>query len=212
MSVMLAAASSLSWAAELIGRGDHIGAVIEGAEAFARSADAVASAPIYLPYLSGERTPHNDAQATGIFAGLRASHGQDALIYAVLEGVAFSFADGTDVLAEAGAKPATPLFVGGGARSGFWGQLISDATGLTIDRRAGRRGGRGARRRPARHAGGRGKRHQDDLRAAADAAPVQPSRGKRRGACAPPATLSRTLWSRKSRAIRGFSPACAHPT
>jgi xylulokinase len=133
MSVMLAAASSLSWAAELIGRGDHIGAVIEGAEAFARSADAVASAPIYLPYLSGERTPHNDAQATGLFAGLRASHGQDALIYAVLEGVAFSFADGTDVLAEAGAKPATPLFVGGGARSGFWGQLISDATGLTID-------------------------------------------------------------------------------
>jgi xylulokinase len=141
MSVMLAAASSLSWAASLIGRGDDIGAAIDGAEVFARSPEAVASAPIFLPYLSGERTPHNDAQATGLFAGLRASHGQDALIYAVLEGVAFSFADGTDVLSEAGARPLTPLLVGGGARSGYWGQLISDATGLTIDVAAGAEAG-----------------------------------------------------------------------
>jgi len=133
MSVMLAAASSLSWACELLGQGDGIAAAIASAETFARSADNVATAPVFLPYLSGERTPHNDAKATGLFAGFTASHGADALIYAVLEGVAFSFADGTDVLAEAGAKPSTPLLVGGGARSGFWAQTISDATGLTID-------------------------------------------------------------------------------
>ena len=141
MSVMLAAASSLSWACDLLGKGGEIGAAIDSAEVFARSADNVATAPVFLPYLSGERTPHNDAQATGLFAGLTTSHGADALIYAVLEGVAFSFADGTDVLAEAGAKPLTPLLVGGGARSGFWGQTIADATGLTIDVAAGAEAG-----------------------------------------------------------------------
>jgi xylulokinase len=51
----------------------------------------------------------------------------------VLEGVAFAFADGVDVLAEAGARPIRPLLVGGGARSGFWAQTISDVTGLTIE-------------------------------------------------------------------------------
>ena len=58
-----------------------------------------------------------------------------------MEGVAFSFADGVDVLDEAGARPTTPLLVGGGARSGFWGQLISDVTGLTIDLAAGAEAG-----------------------------------------------------------------------
>ena len=77
-----------------------------------------AGAPIFLPYLSGERTPYNDAAATGLFAGLTAGHGQEALVFAVLEGVAFAFADGVDVLVEAGARPIRPLLVGGGARSG----------------------------------------------------------------------------------------------
>jgi xylulokinase len=96
---------------------------------------------VFLPYLSGERTPHNDANATGLFAGLRAEHGAGALIYAVLEGVAFAFADGVDVLVAAGAKPEAPLLVGGGARSPFWGQMIADVTGLTIDLAAGAEAG-----------------------------------------------------------------------
>ena len=50
-----------------------------------------------------------------------------------MEGVAFSFADAVDVLDAAGARPVRPLIVGGGARSDFWGQMISDVTGLTID-------------------------------------------------------------------------------
>jgi xylulokinase len=96
---------------------------------------------VFLPYLSGERTPHNDAAATGLFAGLRADHGADALIYAVLEGVAFAFADGVEVLAAAGARPRQSMLVGGGARSGFWGQMIADATGLSIDLAAGAEAG-----------------------------------------------------------------------
>jgi xylulokinase len=133
MSVMLSAASSLSWIARVLGRENDIGELVAGAEAFARSKSAVASAPVFLPYLSGERTPYNDAEATGMFAGLRASHGADALVFAVMEGVAFSFADGVDVLDAAGARPVRPLLVGGGARSEFWGQMIADVTGLTID-------------------------------------------------------------------------------
>jgi len=133
MSVMLSAAAALSWIASALGLERDIGDLVASAEAFARSKSAVASAPVFLPYLSGERTPHNDAEATGMFAGLRASHGADALVFAVMEGVAFSFADAVDVLDAAGARPIRPLLVGGGARSDFWGQMIADVTGLTID-------------------------------------------------------------------------------
>jgi xylulokinase len=133
MSVMLSAASSLSWIAAMLGREREVGELVAAAAAFAGSKSAVASAPIFLPYLSGERTPHNDAEATGMFAGVRAEHGADALVFAVMEGVAFSFADGVDVLDAAGARPVRPLLVGGGARSEFWGQMIADVTGLTIE-------------------------------------------------------------------------------
>jgi xylulokinase len=141
MAVMLSAASSLSWLAALLGREQDIGKLIAGAAAFARSKSAVVSAPIFLPYLSGERTPHNDAEATGMFVGLRAEHNADALAFAVMEGVAFSFADGVDVLDAAGARPVRPLLVGGGARSEFWGQTIADVTGLTIDLASGAEAG-----------------------------------------------------------------------
>ena len=133
MSVMLSAASSLSWIAGITGHLQDIGKLAVSAEAFAANAEQAKGAPIFLPYLSGERTPHNDPAATGAFVGLRAEHGADALAYAVMEGVAFSFADGTQVLRDAGAAPARPFLVGGGARSHYWGQLIADATGLTID-------------------------------------------------------------------------------
>ena len=141
MAVNLSAAAALTWIAELLGRGDDVGGCVADAEAFAKSAKAVETAPVFLPYLSGERTPHNDANATGLFAGLRAEHGAGALIYAVLEGVAFNFADGVDVLTEAGARPKATMLVGGGARSALWGQLIADATGLTIDLAAGAEAG-----------------------------------------------------------------------
>ena len=141
MAVMLSAASSLSWIAAILGRERDIGELIAGAAGFARSKAAVSSAPIFLPYLSGERTPHNDAEATGMFAGLGAEHGADALVFAVMEGVAFSFADAVDVLDAAGARPIRPLLVGGGARSGFWGQMIADVTGLKIDLASGAEAG-----------------------------------------------------------------------
>ena len=168
---------------------------------FARSPEAVAAAPVFLPYLSGERTPHNDADATGLFAGLRADHGAEALIYAVLEGVAFAFADGVDVLAAAGARPAPPMLVGGGARSGFWGQMIADVTGLTIDLAAGAEAGAalGAARLAMLAAGAGDERRR--LPPPADPAPIRPRRGERGAARPAPEAFPRALRRGKSGAL-----------
>ena len=132
-----------------------------------------------------------------MFAGLRAEHGADALVFAVMEGVAFSFADGVDVLDAAGARPVRPLLVGGGARSEFWGQMIADVD-RPFDRSRFRRGSRrGARRGPARHACRRRGTHRGGVRASAGPARVQAGPGAGRDPCATPQALSRTLSGRE---------------
>lgn len=133
MAVTLSAAQSLSWLASLAGRTDDVAGLLAGAQAYCANPRQVASAPLFLPYLTGERTPHNDPDATAHFARLRVDHGIDALTYAVLEGVAFALSDCLHVLKEAGASPHACTLVGGGSRSGLWGQIIADATGLHLD-------------------------------------------------------------------------------
>ena len=133
MGVTLSAASALSWFAETIGRGDKVGDLIAEVEAFAADADRRRHAPIFVPYLTGERTPHNDPEANGIFAGIRAQHGAVAMAYAVMEGVAFCFADDFDVLADAQAGLKSCFLVGGGARSRFWGQMLADVISFPLD-------------------------------------------------------------------------------
>ncbi|KAA2244335.1 xylulokinase [Salinarimonas soli] len=137
MAVTLAAASALSWVAGLTGQGDDIPGLIARAEAFASDESRRAAAPLFLPYLTGERTPHNDAGATGLFAGLRAEHGADALCHAVLEGVALAFVDDLEVLRGADVALTSCMLVGGGSRSAFWAQLLADALGIPLDRPAG---------------------------------------------------------------------------
>ena len=130
MSVILSAAASLAWIAEVLGA--DVGALLERTAAWAAVPAHAAAAPVFLPYLNGERTPHNDPEASGVFAGLRAGHGAEALVYAVLEGVAFALADGAAVLKDAGAPLASCMLVGGGARSAFWGQMLADVLGLPL--------------------------------------------------------------------------------
>ena len=132
MSVILSAAASLSWLADLLGQGEAIGDLLARVTAWAAVPGQRAEAPVFLPYLAGERTPHNDAAASGLFAGLRSGHGAEALAYAVLEGVAFALADGYDVLRSAGAPLDHCMLVGGGARSAFWGQMLADVLGLRL--------------------------------------------------------------------------------
>jgi xylulokinase len=133
MAVTLSAASALSWTANLVGMAHDVGGLIREAEGFAQTIEARRHAPIFLPYLTGERTPHNDPEASGLFSGLRAGHERAALAYAVMEGVAFCFADDLDVLNGAGANMRSCMLVGGGARSAFWGQMFADVVGMPLD-------------------------------------------------------------------------------
>jgi xylulokinase len=123
MSVMLSAASCLRWVAHLVGFADEAEAV---AAAGGLTPAARAEAPIFLPYLSGERTPHNDPAAQGVFTGLTHATDRAALVHAVLEGVAFGLADGLAALQAAGTQVERLSLVGGGARSAGWAQLLAD--------------------------------------------------------------------------------------
>lgn len=129
MSVMLSAASCLSWITRATGAHNEA-ALLPEAEALPQA--ALARAPLFLPYLSGERTPHNDAHAQGVFFGLGHETCRGALAYSVLEGVAFGMRDGLAALRTAGTEAGTLSLVGGGARSSYWSQLLADTLDLPI--------------------------------------------------------------------------------
>lgn len=131
MSVMLSAASALHWAAGLLGAPDA-GALAEQAAALPLAARA--AAPLFLPYLGGERTPHNDAAVRASLHGLEFDSDAARLAYAVMEGVAFGLKDGLAALQAAGSSAADLWLVGGGARSPFWAQLLASALDLTVHR------------------------------------------------------------------------------
>lgn len=132
MSVMLSAASCLDWAAKLTGL-ESVPALIAAAE----TADVNAGPAWFLPYLSGERTPHNNPEAKGVFFGLTHQHGQAELARAVLEGVGFALADGMDVVHACGVEPESITLIGGGARSAYWRQMLADICGKPLDYRTG---------------------------------------------------------------------------
>lgn len=129
MSVMLSAASCLKWFANLSGAPDEATLL---AEVAALPVSSLERAPIFLPYLAGERTPHNDPFAPGLFYGLTHECTRALCGYAVLEGVAFGLADGLAALRASGTDVSRLSLVGGGARSGLWAQLIADALGVEI--------------------------------------------------------------------------------
>jgi xylulokinase len=129
MSVMLSAASCLQWVTKLLGASSE--SVLE-AKASGLSTAQRSSAPLFLPYLSGERTPHNDAITRGSFHEL--SHDTDAasLAYAVIEGVSFGLADGMRALQAAGCDVKQLSLVGGGARSALWAQQLATLLSINI--------------------------------------------------------------------------------
>ncbi len=126
MGVILSAVDSLNWLADLTGR--------QAPELSAMLPKAVAepSSVTFLPYLSGERTPHNDPGARGMFEGLSRATDLADLSQAIMEGVAFAFADCVDALSVAGTRIETAFAVGGGAKSDQWLQIIAAAAGLRL--------------------------------------------------------------------------------
>ncbi|GGA37832.1 xylulokinase [Pelagibacterium lentulum] len=126
MGVFLSATDSLNWLAKLLGA-EAAALTSQVAEGFSGPGEE-----IFLPYLSGERTPHNNAKARGSFTGL--SHLSDAktMTQAVMEGVAFAVRDSQRVLADAGTDIKTLLAVGGGSRSELWLEMIATNLGMEI--------------------------------------------------------------------------------
>ncbi len=127
MGVILSAAGALEWLAGVFAT--HAGELTRPLEADQKGPGAV----MFLPYLGGERTPHNDANIRGSFTGLNYDTDRTELTRAVLEGVAFAFADSLAALRKAGATVTRALAVGGGSRSTKWLRIIASTLDIAID-------------------------------------------------------------------------------
>ena len=130
MAVTLSAGGSLSWWRERLGGGASFGDLIVEAESVEPGAEGL----LFLPYLTGERSPHLDPHARGGFVGLTVRHGRGHMTRAVMEGVAFSMRDGLEVMRGLGTPDDDMRAVGGGARSPLWLRLQAEVYGRTIRR------------------------------------------------------------------------------
>ncbi|MCL2048485.1 MAG: xylulokinase [Defluviitaleaceae bacterium] len=128
MGVTLAAAGSHKWWTEEI-----LAATDYSAEQ--ENIDKIGKNPVYyLPYLSGERTPHNNPYARGAFVGMNMTTTRADMSQAVLEGVAFSLRDILTRVNALGASVTTARIIGGGAKSALWCQIIADILRLRVEK------------------------------------------------------------------------------
>lgn len=123
MGVMLSAAGSLRWHRDTFAPGTDFDSLLEPAEKIPAGSDGV----LFLPYLTGERTPHPDPLARGAFIGLTVRHSLPHLTRSVLEGVSFGLRDSFELMKSAGLENVSQVRVtGGGARSPLWRQILAD--------------------------------------------------------------------------------------
>ena len=126
MGVILSATDALAWLGQITGQSP---AALAGMVQELQQPSAIT----FLPYLSGERTPHNAPDAAGAFHGLRRAHGLPDMVQAVMEGVGFAFTDCCRALDHCGSLPERVCVAGGGSQSETWLQIIANITGLTLD-------------------------------------------------------------------------------
>lgn len=132
MGVMLSAGGSLQWFRNMLCQGERAVSEQTGADAYEYITAAAARIPAgceglqFLPYLSGERTPHKDPYAKGAFIGLSLRHTKAHMARAVLEGVAFGMRDSLEIIREMGVAVSEVRASGGGARSALWRQILAD--------------------------------------------------------------------------------------
>jgi xylulokinase len=125
MGVMLSAAGSLRWYRDALA-GEDTPPSFDDLVKEAASVPAGAEGLLFLPYLSGERTPHPDPDARGAFVGLSLRHGRAHLTRAVMEGVAFGLKDSVELMKPLGLNIARVRVAGGGARNPIWRQILAD--------------------------------------------------------------------------------------
>jgi xylulokinase len=123
MGVMLSAAGSLRWHRDTFAPNTDYDTLLKPVETIPAGSDGL----LFLPYLTGERTPHPDPLARGAFVGLTVRHSLAHLTRSVLEGVSFGLRDSFELMKSSGLKNATQVRVtGGGARSPLWRQILAD--------------------------------------------------------------------------------------
>jgi xylulokinase len=123
MTVMLSAAGSLRWFRDALAPGEDFATLTASADGVPPGAEGL----LFLPYLTGERSPHADPLARGAFVGLTVGHDRRHMTRAVLEGVAFGLRDGLDQMIAAGMPvPAQVRASGGGTASPLWRQILAD--------------------------------------------------------------------------------------
>lgn len=129
MSVILSAAACLDWFAHVIGQ-ISVSELLHEIETLTSSSP---SSLIFLPYLSGERTPHNNPNAKGVFLGLSHSTTRADMSKAVLEGVSYALADGVRALHETQPDAEFISLIGGGAKNAYWRQLLANVLGKPVE-------------------------------------------------------------------------------
>jgi len=138
MGVMLSAGGSLRWYRDALCEAEKALAERRGCDPYELMIAEAAKAPagceglVFLPYLTGERTPHPDPLARGAFVGLTLRHGRAHLTRAVLEGVAYGLADSLALMRELKLSVREIRASGGGARSPFWRQILADVFGAPV--------------------------------------------------------------------------------
>lgn len=129
MGVMLSAAGSLRWYRDTLAPGVDYDTLLAPAAEVPAGSEGL----LFLPYLTGERTPHPDPLARGAFAGLTVRHGQPHMTRAVLEGVAFGLRDSFELMKSAGLTDIKQVRVsGGGAKSPLWRQILADVLNVEL--------------------------------------------------------------------------------
>ena len=125
--ILSAASCNAWWAGDILGTDDFA-----GEQAGIDAADASLDLPYFLPYLMGERTPHNDTLARGAFVGMCMSTTRADMARAVLEGVAFAIRDSVEIARSLGVDVAASTVCGGGAKSPLWLQMLANVLGIEL--------------------------------------------------------------------------------
>jgi xylulokinase len=129
MGVMLSAAGALQWFRDTLAPGTSFEQLLAEAQEWPAGSEGLT----FLPYLSGERTPHADPSARAMFEGLSLRHGRGALVRAVLEGVAYGLRDSLELLRGLGVDTEVGRASGGGARSRLWLEIVASVLGVTLE-------------------------------------------------------------------------------
>jgi xylulokinase len=138
MGVVLSAGGSLQWYRNRMAELERDEAAEKGIDVYeiltaqAQKAEPGCEGLLFLPYLTGERTPHADPNARGALVGLTPRHGKSEIVRAIMEGITYAMRDSVELIEGMGVEISQVRLSGGGARSEFWRQMQADVYGRAV--------------------------------------------------------------------------------